>query len=192
MNRALPAEIEILKFINMQTWIALFRGVNVGGANIMKMSQLKDSLESVGCQNTRTYIQSGNIVFDSTLKSKTSLHKRVLDGVERDFGFRPKLFLLTALELSNAKNDNPFPDATAVPKSLHFFFLDAKSPNQDTLSLKKLASVTEEFKLTDQIFYLHAPDGIGRSKLAANVERQLGVAVTARNYATVEKLVGMV
>lgn len=175
----------------MQTWIALLRGINVGGRNKVSMQTLRSVLESVGCRRVRTYIQSGNVVFDSPSKSKRSLSKRLGDAIESHFGFRPNILVLTPADFRSAIQSNPFLDAQAEPKTLHFYFLESvpKSSELDTLS--DLATETERFQLVDTVFYLHAPDGIGRSKLASGVERKLGVAATARNYQTILALSAM-
>lgn len=175
----------------MSTWIGLFRGINVGGKNILPMAKLKELLESHKCKDVRTYIQSGNVVFDSGMKNKANLTKRLLDAVESEFEFRPKLLLLTAAEFLNAQKKNPFPKATAEPKTLHFFFLDSKPKSPDMDSIADLAAKTESYELVDRVFYFHAPKGFGTSKLAKSAERKLGVNATARNYATVAKIAAM-
>lgn len=172
----------------MQTWIALFRGINVGGRNILPMAKLKALFEALNCKDVRTCIQSGNVVFASRVRSKTSLTRRLLDAVEREFAFRPKLILLTVGEFSDAKDNNPFPDAISAPKTLHFLFLDSAPKSPDIDAIAKLATKTEAYKLMGSVFYFHAPDGLGDSKLAAKAERNLGVIATGRNYATIEKI----
>jgi len=96
--------------------------------------------------------------------------------------------VLTAEELRNAAAANPFPSATNEPKSLHLYFLAETPQNPDVQALNQLKSDNESFKLIGKVFYLHAPDGIGRSKLAARAEKLLGVQATARNWNTVAKL----
>lgn len=175
----------------MTTWIALLRGINVGGKNIIKMADLKRDLESLKLQNVRTYIQSGNVVFNSKSKSASTLKTKILGKIEKQHGFRPPLFLLTCDELRAAIKANPFPSATEDPKTLHFFFLAKPAKAPDIEAINNAKTQTETYLLTPTIFYLHAPDGIGRSKLAANVEKHLGVTTTARNFRTVEKLKSM-
>ncbi|TWU44544.1 hypothetical protein Poly51_61110 [Rubripirellula tenax] len=172
----------------MNTWIALFRGINVGGRNKMPMAPLRLALESIGCRSVQTYIQSGNVLFDSAAKSKAKLTRLVGDATESEFGFRPTVLLLTAAEFHSAIANNPFPDAVVDPKTLHFFFLDSVPTSPDNDGLASLATSTERYQLVDSVFYLHAPDGFGRSKLASAVERKLGVATTARNYKTIHHL----
>lgn len=175
----------------MPTWIALFRAINVGGKNMLPMAKLKKGLEALTLTEVRTYIQSGNVVFQATSKSRSALAKKIVDMVEAEHGFRPQLLLLTAEELAAAVAANPYPDATAEPTSLHFFFLAEPAREANTTGLDKLKAESESYYLTDQVFYLRAPNGIGRSKLAAGAEKQLGVTTTARNYRTVEKLLAM-
>ncbi len=176
----------------METWIALFRGINVGGNKLLPMAKLKRDLESLKLTNVRTYIQSGNVVFDSTIKSPSSLTKKISDCIEKQHGFRPQVLLLSHDDLEKAVESNPFHSAVSSPKTLHFFFLAAPAESPDIDAIDKAASPTEDYKLIDHVFYLHAPDGIGRSKLAANAEKYLGVVTTARNYNTVEKLLAIV
>ncbi|MCA9137699.1 MAG: DUF1697 domain-containing protein [Planctomycetales bacterium] len=175
----------------MKTWIALFRGINVGGRNKMPMAALVTTLESVGCRSVRTYIQSGNVVFNSAAKSKQSLCKRLGERIAKEFDFRPKILLLTESDFRTAVANNPFAGAISAPKTLHFFFLDSVPESPDIKGIARLATPTEQFKLIDDIFYLYTPDGFGRSKLASSVERKLGVAASARNYTTIQNLTEM-
>jgi len=176
----------------MQTWIALFRGINVGGNNILPMAKLRSGLEALTLQNVRTYIQSGNVVFESSSKSAASLEKRIASWVEGDFGFRPQVLLLKHGDLLAAVEKNPFPEAASAPKTLHFSFLATSAAKPDNEALERVKAASERYALVDDVFYLHAPDGIGRSKLAASVEKHLGVVATARNYRTVDKLLSLV
>ena len=175
----------------MATWIGLFRGVNVGGHNILPMAELRRDLESLKLTNVRTYIQSGNVVFDSTAKNASSIAKKVVSRIEERHGFRPHLIILSLDEWLAAIESNPFTEAVVDPKTLHFFFLAEPAVDPNIEALEKAKSPTESYRLTDRVFYLHAPDGIGRSKLAARAEKYLGVAATARNYRTVAKLLSM-
>jgi uncharacterized protein (DUF1697 family) len=175
----------------MQTWIALFRGINVGGRNKIPMATLATTLESAGCRSVRTYIQSGNVVFTYSSKLKPNLAKRLGDATETQFGFRPNILLLTEIDFRTAVANNPFTDAISEPKTLHFFFLESKPEVPDIDGIAELAVSTERFQLIDNVFYLHAPDGFGRSRIAAGAERKLGVPTTARNYTTIHNLSDM-
>lgn len=174
----------------MNTYIALLRGINVGGRNILPMKDLVGILEGMGCEKINTYIQSGNVVFQSKEKQSSKIAGEISSKILESHGFEPKVLLLEIAELQDAIKNNPF--ETEDGKALHFFFLDShpKDPDLERLMAVKLKS--EEFSLNKNIFYLYTPDGIGRSKLAAKVEQCMGVPVTARNLNTVSKLTAMV
>ena len=176
----------------MSTYIALFRGINVGGRNILPMRDLVRELEALDCEDVRTFIQSGNAVFQYPEKNTAALGVKIAKKIEDRHGFRPRILILNARQLHKAIASNPFPDAEAEPRTLHLLFLASPppAPKIDALNGAKLSS--ERFQLTDHVFYLHAPEGIGRSKLAANVEKLLGVPATGRNWRTVMKLAEMV
>jgi len=175
----------------MKTYIALFRGINVGGSNLLPMRQLVSILEGLGLQRVETYIQSGNAVFRSKISEASRLATQIGAAIEKARGFRPDVMLLGAAELQRAMDANPFPEGTAEPNKLHLYFLASAPQKPDLAALQGLASARERFALIDRAFYLHAPDGIGRSKLAARVEKPLGVAATARNWSTVLKVAEM-
>jgi uncharacterized protein (DUF1697 family) len=86
---------------------------------------------------------------------------------------------------------NPFPEAESEPKTLHVYFLASSPECPDLDALEGIKGERERFVLKDEIFYLHAPDRVGRSKLAANAEKLLGVPATARNWRTVRKVMAM-
>jgi uncharacterized protein (DUF1697 family) len=172
----------------MHTYIALFRGINVGGKNSLLMKELVALLENIGAQKVRTYIQSGNAVFQSAEENPLQLAGQISAAIRKGHGFEPRVLILRLDELIQAMTDNPFPEAEAEPNSLHLGFLGNRSEASDFEKLNSLKTATERFHLTDTVFYLHAPEGIGRSKLAANAEKLLGVAMTVRNWRTVFKV----
>ena len=174
----------------MNTFIALFRGINVGGKNILPMKDLAGILEGVGYNNVKTYIQSGNVVFQTKKKQANNIAGEISVKISESFGFEPRIMLLAASDLERAIENNPF--KTENGKALHFYFLDSCPKNPDIEKLIAVKSKSEEFKLHKNVFYLYAPDGIGRSKLAAKVEQCMGLPVTARNWNTVNKLISMV
>ena len=175
----------------MNTFIALFRGINVGGNNILPMSELVEVLKSLKLDNVKTYIQSGNVVFQSKNTNTSELSKEISSTINKSHGFKPKTFLLDVKELEKAIAQNPFPEGEKEPKALHLFFLTSVPENPDLEALNSLKKENEQFKLIQKIFYLHAPDGIGQSKLAMKVEKALGVAATARNWRSVNKIMSM-
>lgn len=175
----------------MKTYVALFRGLNVGGNSILPMKELVAQLENIGLRNVRTYIQSGNAVFQSEEEEASLLSNKIRAAIRNRRGFEPQVLLLEPEEIEKAVESNPFPEAESEPKTLHAYFLASMPKNPDLDALEGIKSERERFVLKDGIFYLHAPDGIGRSKLAANAEKLLGVSATARNWRTVRKLMEM-
>lgn len=169
----------------MPVWIIFLRGVNVGGARKLPMAQLRKVLADAASGDVKTYIQSGNIVLRTNIESRDEVTATVADVIDRNFGFRPGTIAINERELAAALTANPYSDAE--PKSVHLFFM-ANEPAAPHLESLRAFATSEEFTLSGTVFYLHAPDGIGRSKLAANVEKLLGEPATARNLNTVNKL----
>lgn len=175
----------------MPTWIALLRGINVGGKNILPMKSLVKTLESLRLTGVRTYIQSGNVVFASTDRSAANLEKKIAAAIADAHGVSPHVLVRSAEQLREAISANPFPEGEAEPKTLHLAFLAAAAKKPDLAAMTKLKAPDESFELHRDVFYLHAPSGIGRSRLAARIEQHLGVPVTGRNWRTVTKLLEM-
>ena len=172
----------------MRTYIALFRGINVGGKNKLPMKDLAATLENVGCQDVATYIQSGNAVFRSEEADASLLSGRIEAVIKERHGFEPRVLVLGSEEMEQVVRSNPFPQAESEPRTLHLYFLVASPERPDLDGLEGNKSDGERFVLGDEVFYLHAPYGIGRSRLAANAEKLLGVPTTARNWRTVRKV----
>src|SRR5262245_57661281 len=141
---------------DMRTWIALFRGINVTGNNMLPMKDLKTLMEKNGCRDVRTYIASGNVVFRSALKDPGDIEKRLTAVVEKKHGFAPRVLALTSDDLEKAAAGNPFPEARADHKSVHVFFLAASPSGPDTDGLERLRAPSERFALKGR-FFLHTP-----------------------------------
>jgi uncharacterized protein (DUF1697 family) len=172
----------------MPIWIALLRGVNVGGRNLLPMKDLARHLEDLGCTSVTTYIQSGNVIFKRQKTKVSSLAELIGKTILDHHGFQAKVHLMSASDLEQAASANPFPHATADPKSLHLSFLSQEPEPIRLESLEAIKAESETYSLQGNVFYLHAPLGIGRSKLAARAETLLGVEATSRNWRTVSKL----
>jgi uncharacterized protein (DUF1697 family) len=176
----------------MTTLIALLRGINIGGHHPLPMKELAALLEEMGLREVRTYIQSGNVVFRCEVKNKAALAARISAAIKAQHGFAPQVLLLDAAELRKAMAGNPYPEAEAAPKSLHLLFLAEVPQHPDLKALAALKTGSEHFTLAGKVFYLHAPEGIGRSRLAAQAEKLLGVVASGRNWNTVCKLAEMI
>jgi uncharacterized protein (DUF1697 family) len=175
----------------MKTYIALFRGINVGGRNKLPMKDLVARLEGLGCQDVRTYIQSGNAVFRHDENDAPLLATGITTAIRKSHGFEPEVLVLTPEKLQRAVQSNPYPEAESEPSRLHLFFLSAAAKNPDTDAMDRLRTETERYTLQSDVVYLHVPDGIGRSRLAARIERLLGVPATARNWRSVTEILEM-
>ena len=172
----------------MNTHIVLFRGINVGGKNRLPMKELVVLLEDIGATKVRTYIQSGNAVFQSAEKNPAHLSRRLAAEIKTRLGIEPQFLILGIEAINAAIAKNPFPEAEADPSSLHLGFLATTPKNPDLEKLNSLKKASERFYLGNGVFYLHAPEGVGRSKLAASTEKLLGVPMTDRNWRTVCKI----
>lgn len=169
----------------------MLRGINVGGKNTLPMADLRELLQDIGCEDVSTYIQSGNVVFDSPQKSFDALGKLIRETIRARHQVQVTVFVLSFDEFEIAVRQNPFPDAIATPSTLHLFFIQGPVSAAGLQAIQKVKRPSERFKLVSGVLYLHAPDGIGRSKLAANVEKLLGITTTGRNYRTVIKLLDL-
>ena len=172
----------------MITWILLLRGINVGGNNIIKMQALRELLTHAGYENVRTYIQSGNIAFESANKNAAQICSHVQKIIADSHGFKPKALVLTRRAIANIITNNPFPKAVETPKNLLVYFLATPSANPDMETLNTLKTKNEQFVITEHAAYLNLPDGVWKSKMAARLEKCLGVQATARNWNSVNKI----
>lgn len=121
----------------MKTYIALFRGINVGGSHMLPMKALKLLLEKNGCVDVQTYIQSGNAIFRCSMPDAGDFAKQVAASVASSHGFEPRVLLLTRGELERAAMSNPFPEAEDNPRSMHLFFLAERPKKPDLKSLRR-------------------------------------------------------
>lgn len=171
----------------MPTCIAFFRGINVGGHNKLPMKELVGLFDKIGIHDARTYLQSGNVAFRCTKQQRPEIARRIGSAIKASHGFEPSVLVINIQEIEHAIAANPYPEAKKDHKSLHLWFLASEPANPDFDKLNELKSATERFTLHRKIFYLHAPDGIGQSALAARVEKCLGVDATSRNWQTVTR-----
>lgn len=171
----------------MTTWIVLLRGVNVGGRNKLPMAALRASLEEAGFEGVRTYVQSGNVVLRSRVRSASKLASEVVGVVHAAHGLEIEALALTAKALGAAEAGNPFPPEPDE-RAVHLQFLSGAPRAGAVAALAELAAPSESYEVRGQVLYLHAPDGVGRSKFAARAESKLGVTATARNLRSVRKL----
>lgn len=160
----------------------------MGGSGRLPMKELVALFEGLGVENVRTYIQSGNAVFESAERDREKLAGNIAAAVNKRHGFEPHVLVMGVEWLEEAISGNPFPEAVDDPGKLHVGFLASVPETPDMKKLESLRKDGERFRLIGSVFYLHAPEGVGRSRLFAAAERLLGVPMTNRNWRTVCKL----
>jgi uncharacterized protein (DUF1697 family) len=175
----------------MPTFIALLRSINAGGFNTLTSKNFVTLLETLELASIKTYIQTGNAVFQTTAKHAKQLPEKIQTAIKEHHGFAPEVVVLSLAELEAAITNNPYPKADENPKSLHLTFLKSKPKHPDLEALEKVKTESETFSLVEKVFYFYAPEGVGRSKAFGKVEKSLGVSGTARNWRTVNKLLEM-
>ena len=175
------------------TYVALLRGINVGGHQKIRMADLRVLMEGLGHESVETYLQSGNAVFRSPRKTDAALASGMEEAIAVELGLTVSVLVRTGAELDRVVHGTPYGDRGADMKQLHVAFLSA-APT--AAAVKKLAAAQfapDELEVAGREVYLHYPDGPGRSKLTnAVLERRLGVAATMRNWRTVTTLAELV
>lgn len=176
----------------MTSYIALLRGINVGGHNRVPMPQLRTILEGLGHAEVATYLQSGNAVFTSDATDEQRLADDIRQGIADDLGLDIAVLVRTADEVAAIAAANPFATAAAEnPKFVHAVFLSADPDPERVAALDPTRYAPDEYRIGSRVIYVHYPNGAGRSKLDDAVWRRLGVTATARNWNTVTKLLTM-
>lgn len=177
----------------MATWIALLRGVNVGGAKKVPMAQLRELVEGLGYERVRTYVQSGNVVLDGPGRGGArAVARRLRAAIADEFGFDVAVLVRSRDELAAIVEANPYPDADDKPTALHVVFLADAIDSAGVADVDQAAFAPEAFTISGRELYLWTPDGLGRSKLAAKLtDKRLGASATARNWRTVGRLLAM-
>jgi len=174
----------------MPIYIAMLRGINVGGHHRIKMEQLKKSFASLGFDQVRTYIQSGNVVFQAAKASPAMLSRRFEEIIAKDFGFSVSVVIRSEAELSKIIESNPFVNQRGVDlEKLHVTFLSHTPASTALTKLSALTIAPEQSHCANRDIYLHLPNGVADSKLMkVPLDRTLGVVTTTRNWRTVTTL----
>jgi len=176
----------------MTAMICLLRGVNVVGNNQIKMDALRALCQSLKLGNAQTYIQSGNVVFQTKEGDHAKLAARIESAIEKNHGFRPDVVLRTAVELREVIARNPFGERAGIePNKLIVTFLASEPAAETRAALLALKPDVEEMRMNGREIFVYFPDGMGQSKFAAVLWRALKNSGTARNWNTVMKLLEM-
>jgi uncharacterized protein (DUF1697 family) len=174
----------------MPVYVAMLRGINVGGNRLIKMDALRRSFETLGFMEVKTYIQSGNVVFKAAKSLPDKLSKRIENKLESDFGFAVPVVTRAAEEIGRAIEGNPFFGKHGIDETkLHVMFLSA-TPAADALKkLTEFAIAPERAQRLEKEIHLYLPNGVAESKLMkAPLDRILSVRTTTRNWKTVHAL----
>jgi uncharacterized protein (DUF1697 family) len=177
----------------MPVLISMLRGVNVGGHNKINMKALSALYESLKFEDSRTHVQSGNVIFRSKEKMSPALAKKIQNAIEREFGCRPEVILRTTDELRKAIATSPFAHRRDLePAKILVTFLAAEPGPQAHATLLSLKSHPEELHLKGRELYIYFPDGAGKSKLPwSSVAKLLKTTGTARNWNSVTKMLAI-
>jgi uncharacterized protein (DUF1697 family) len=174
------------------THVALLRGINVGGKNILPMKDLAAMFVAAGCTGVRTYIQSGNVIFSAPATLARKLPEQITKAIEKRFGYRIPVIARTSDELARAIRDNPFLKPGVDEKALNVYFLANLPGAPAVAALDANRSAPDVFHVRGREIYLHLPNGMARTKLTnAYFDSKLSTISTARNWATVRKLLEM-
>lgn len=184
----------------MTTYIALLRGINVGGSARIAMKDLRTLFAGMGFEDVRTYLQSGNVVFRAPAPDTAGpaapgtrrpaglaagIEKRIAD----DLGVSCTVLLRTGDSLARTLAANPYTGRDDDPAKLHVTFLAREPTAEEAARLELPAGETAVFTLVGDEIHLHVPDGYGRTRLNnAFIERRLGMRATTRNWKTVTAL----
>lgn len=173
----------------METFIALLRGVNVGGHNKIPMAELRSLCADLGWRDVQSYIQSGNLIFRAD-QAPTHLEVELEQAIERHLGLSIPVIVRAAADWSAYMASNPYPEESAREPNLVMLALSKTSPAQDAAQkLQERAANGERIAQMDDALWLYYPEGSWRSRLSPSLlDRAVGSPVTTRNWRTVLKL----
>ena len=170
------------------TYVALLRGINVGGKNKLPMATLAKIFSDEKCVEVSTFIQSGNVIFDAPKKDAATIGARVTRRIAGELGLDVPVVIRAAGELATVPARNPF--AGADENELHVMFLADAPPPSRARALDPARSPGDSFALVGRDLYLRLPNGVGRTKLSnAYFDKALDTVSTGRNWRTVLKLI---
>lgn len=176
--------------MSQEVYVALLRGINVSGKNVIKMERLRALCEEQGLESVASYVQSGNLVFRAEASGPNTLADGIQRAIDDALGLQVSVWVFSREQLDAVFAGNPFLDREGVdPARLHVTFL-SRVPDREALArLGAVEAGADRFEAADARLYLHCPDGYGRTRLSnARVEKLLGLEATTRNWRTVTRL----
>jgi len=177
----------------MITYISILRGINVSGQKLIKMKALQEMYENLGLRRVRTYIQSGNVVFESEHPGTGQLQDLISAGILKSFGFEVPVIVMDREYLEHVSENNLFiSDRKEDISRLHVTFLSGEPEKGLSDAIKREDFLPDEFVIAGKAVYLFCPGGYGNTKLSNTFfEKRLKVRATTRNWKTVLELVSM-
>jgi uncharacterized protein (DUF1697 family) len=170
-------------------YIALLRGINLGGKVLVKMEELRKTFEGLGFENVKTYINSGNVAFDVRKTAETRLADRIEAAVEKQVGRSVAVMVREQKDIERILKNNPFDGKYESHKHMHVLFLKDKMPKEKEEQLQASALPGEQYDVRGREIYNLLPHGIAGSLLTKGFfEKKPKVSYTGRNWRTVEKL----
>lgn len=176
----------------MSGFVALFSGINVGGNRIVKMAELRAFFEELGFTDVASYVQSGNVVFCSAKGDATTLTQMLEQAFQQRWGFHSRIMVRDAAWFAQLVTGNPYPEVVEDPTKLHAMALEREPTPEETGRLAEKCTGPERFEVKGDVLYLHAPDGLGKSKFAEILPRTLKVPGTTRNWRSILALAEMI
>ncbi|PLP61089.1 hypothetical protein CYK37_01990 [Mesorhizobium loti] len=176
----------------MSGFVALFSGINVGGNRIVKMAELRAFFEELGFTDVASYVQSGNVVFCSAKGDATTLTQMLEQAFQQRWGFHSRIMVRDAAWFAQLVAGNPYPEVVEDPTKLHAMALEREPSSEEAGRLAEKCTGPERFEVKGDVLYLHAPDGLGKSKFAEILPRTLKVPGTTRNWRSILALAEMI
>lgn len=174
----------------MNTYISMLRGINVSGQKKIRMADLRSLYESLGLINVQSYLQSGNVVFDSEEKNVEKLRDSIEAQIESMYGFSVPVLIRTGEDFRRVIENHPFAEEEAIRVLVTFMYEPPEKSKLDDLS--QYEDKVDQFAIGEQEIFLFCPGGYGRTKLSNNFfEKNLGVVATTRNWKSVNALFEM-
>lgn len=171
---------------SLHVYVALLRGINVGGKNTLPMEGLVTVMKSLGAIDVVTHLRTGNVIFKHAEKSPPELAKDISAAVANNYAFSPHTQVIPAEEFKKVISKNPYFGHEG--NKVHILFMAREPSKALAASLLSIKSPEEEFEVHGKALYLHSPLGFSKSKIASKAEKHLVVEITARNMNTIDKI----
>jgi len=171
-------------------YVALLRGINVTGKNMIKMETLRATFESLGFKNVVSYINSGNLAFDCSKSAEAKLVKKLEGAIKKDFGLSISVMVREQAHIADVLANNPFDSQYETHKQMHMLFMRDEMPTEKQAALAEIQTDREKFAVIGREIYAMLLDGVAESVVFKKnfIEGKLKTPITGRNWRTVQKI----